>query len=128
MNVVLHAHPAYCSALAIVREPIPACHYMIAAFGGHDVPLTGYHLFGSKELADEVCSAMTDRHACLMSNHGATVVGESIEKAIWRLEELENIARVYTISRQLGTPVILSREEMDDVIKAFSNYGPVKVD
>ena len=127
MAAVLHAHPTYASALAIIREPIPACHYMIAAFGGHDVPLVDYHIYGSEELADAVCEVMQDRHGCLMANHGATVVGESLEKAIWRLEELENLARVYTVSRQIGTPVILGREEMDAVIQSFANYGPVKV-
>ena len=127
MDVVLHAHPTYASALAVIREPIPACHYMIAAFGGNDVPLTDYHIYGSEALAENVCNVMKDRHGCLMSNHGATVVGENMAKAVWRLEELENLARVYSISRQLGTPVILSKAEMDEVIKAFSNYGPVKV-
>jgi L-fuculose-phosphate aldolase len=128
MHAVVHAHPTYASALAIVRESIPACHYMIAAFGGHDVPLADYHLFGSVELADEICDVMKNRHGCLMANHGATVLGESLEKAIWRLEELENLAHVYTVSRQLGTPHILNLEEMDEVIKAFANYGPVKAE
>lgn len=128
MNVVIHAHPAYACALAIIREPIPACHYMVAAFGGDDVPLTGYHLFGSAALAKEVCEAMTERHACLMANHGVTVVGATLDKAIWRLEELEHLARVYTISRQIGTPVIISHDEMQEVLAAFSQYGPVGID
>ena len=126
MTAVVHAHPAYCSALAVNRESIPACHYMIAAFGGHDVPLTKYHLFGSQALANDVANAMRDRHGCLMSNHGSVVVGESLEKALWRMEELENLAKVYTLSRQIGTPVILGKDEMDAVIAAFANYGPVK--
>jgi len=127
MAAVVHAHPAYASALAINRQTIPACHYMIAAFGGYDVPLAGYHLFGSVELSDEVNRVMQDRHGCLMANHGAIVVGESLDKALWRLEELENIAKVYCLSKQVGDPVILSNAEMDDVIAAFANYGPVKV-
>ena len=126
MNVVVHAHPTYASALAVLREPIPACHYMIAAFGGSDVPLADYHIFGSKALADDVCRVLTSRHGCLMANHGATVLGENLEKATWRLEELENLARVYTVSRQLGSPVILSEAQMNDVLAAFANYGPIR--
>lgn len=126
MNAVIHAHPTYACALAIIREPIPACHYMVAAFGGDDVPLTGYHLFGSEALSEEVCTAMTERHGCLMANHGATVVGETLDKATWRLEELENLARMYTISCQIGEPVILGHDEIRDVLARFSDYGPVE--
>ena len=96
---------------------------MIAAFGGHDVPLADYHLFGTEALSESVVKAMKDRHGCLMASHGATVVGESLEKALWRMEELENLAKTYITTRQIGEPVILSKEEMDDVIAAFANYG-----
>lgn len=127
MDVVIHAHPTYCSALAVIRQSIPACHYMIAAFGGHDVPLADYHIYGSPALADAVCKVMQDRHGCLMANHGAMVLGESLQKAVWRLEELENLAKVYVVSRQIGTPVILDKDHMQEVIASFANYGPVKV-
>jgi len=96
MPVVLHAHPPNCSVLAVQRRGIPACHYMIAAFGGNDVPLVDYTLFGGETLAKALAQAMTNRHGCIMANHGATVLGETIEKAKWRLEELETLARTST--------------------------------
>lgn len=34
MSAVVHAHPTYCTTLAIARRPIPPVHYMIASFGG----------------------------------------------------------------------------------------------
>ena len=124
MPVVLHAHPPYCSILAVQRRPIPACHYMIAAFGGNSVPLADYALFGSPELCANMAEIMADRHACLMANHGATVLGETIAKARWRLEELETLARTYLFSSIGGTPHILSDAEIAEVLVAFQNYGP----
>lgn len=124
MPVVLHAHPPYCSILAVQRRSIPACHYMVAAFGGNDVPLADYALFGSPELCANMAEIMADRHACLMANHGATVLGETIAKARWRLEELETLARTYLFSRIGGAPHILSEAEIDEVLVAFQNYGP----
>ena len=124
MPVVLHAHPPYCSILAVQRRPIPACHYMVAAFGGNDVPLADYALFGSPELCANMAEIMADRHACLMANHGATVLGETIAKARWRLEELETLARTYLFSSIGGEPHILSEAEIDEVLVAFQNYGP----
>ena len=124
MPVVLHAHPPYCSILAVQRRKIPACHYMIAAFGGTDVPLADYALFGSPELCANMAAIMADRHGCLMANHGATVLGETIDKAKWRLEELETLARTYLFSSIGGTPHILSDAEIAEVLVAFQNYGP----
>lgn len=124
MPVVLHAHPPYCSILAVQRRAIPACHYMIAAFGGSDVPLADYALYGSQALADNLATILKDRHGCLMANHGATVLGESIARARWRLEELETLARTYLFSQIGGTPHILSDEEIAEVAVAFSSYGP----
>ncbi|KZM48458.1 class II aldolase/adducin family protein [Labrenzia sp. OB1] len=123
MHAIVHAHPVHCTALSINREEIPACHYMIALFGGNSVPLAGYALFGSEELAGEVVTAMRDRHGCLMANHGAVVAGETLEKGLWRLEELEVLARAYIISRSIGTPHILSDGEIDSVLGAVANYG-----
>ena len=124
MPVVLHAHPPYCSVLAVQRRAIPACHYMVAAFGGTDVPLADYALFGSPALCDNMARIMQNRHGCLMANHGATVLGESVEKAFWRLEELETLARTYLFSSIGGAPHILSDAEIAEVLVAFDSYGP----
>ena len=51
MPVVLHAHPPYCSVLAVQRRAIPACHYMIAAFGGTDVRCTEFTRYGTERLS-----------------------------------------------------------------------------
>lgn len=124
MPVVLHAHPPHCTALAIQRRPIPACHYMVAAFGGSDVPLAGYALFGGEALADEMVRVLRDRHGCLMANHGATVLGEDIARARWRLQELETLARMYLLAQIGGTPHILSEDEIAEVAVQFRSYGP----
>ena len=120
---VVHAHPAYATALAVQRREIPACHYMVAIFGGMKVPLAGYELFGSTELAERVAEAMSGYSGCLMANHGAVVLGESLEKALWRMEELENLACVYHLALQSGTPVLLSDGEMKAALAAIGNYG-----
>lgn len=122
-TAVVHAHPVHATALAVQRRSIPACHYMIAAFGGNDVPLVDYAMFGSAELADMAASALKTRQACLLANHGAIVTGETLPRALWRMEELETLARVYLLAQTTGTPTLLTDDQMDDVIKAFAGYG-----
>ncbi len=126
LTAIVHAHPPYCTALAVLREPIPACHYMIAAFGGTDVRCAGYHTFGTIELAEMAVEAMRDRTACLLANHGMIAGGAGLELAMWRATELEAIARQYCLARQLGDPVILSDEQIGQTLKAFQGYGVKK--
>ncbi|TNJ41564.1 class II aldolase/adducin family protein [Phaeobacter sp. B1627] len=124
MHAVVHAHPVYCSVLAMSHRPIPACHYMVAAFGGTDVPLADYALFGSQALSDNITRAMADRTGCLMANHGAVVCGETLDKAMWRMRELETLAQAYVASLSIGTPRLLSDAEMAEVLAGFAEYGP----
>lgn len=122
-RAVVHAHPTHCTALAIARKPIPACHYMVAAFGGADVRCAGYAAFGSAELADLALEAMRDRTACLLANHGMIAIGETLAKAMWRAVELEALARQYCISLSLGGPVLLDDAEIAEALDRFGGYG-----
>lgn len=120
---VVHAHPVYCTALAMNHQPIPACHYMVAAFGGEEVPVAPYALFGTAELSRLVVDTLAGRSACLMANHGAVVTGDSLDRALWRMGELECLAKGYVTALSIGTPKILSTAEMEQVQSAFADYG-----
>ena len=122
-EAVVHAHPTYCTTLAIARKEIPACHYMIAAFGGNNVRCSGYATFGTEDLSRLAMEAMTERTACLLANHGMITIGESLARAIWRAIELETIARQYYFSLLIGGPVVLDDAAIGDASKGFSRYG-----
>ena len=122
-EAVVHAHPTFCTALAITQKEIPACHYMIAAFGGNNVRCSGYATFGTDELSRLVVEAMTDRTACLLANHGMITIGESLARAMWRAIELETIARQYCLSLLIGGPVLLDAAAVDEALERFSHYG-----
>jgi L-fuculose-phosphate aldolase len=122
VNSVIHAHPIYATALAMLRQPIPASHYMVAQFGGDDVPIVDYHPFGSSELARKIGMAMSHRTACLLANHGAVTSGANIKKAQSNMEELELLARMHLIALSAGQPAVLSRSDMRVVLEKFSEY------
>lgn len=123
-GAVVHAHPTWCTALAMARREIPACHYMIAAFGGDSVRCAGYARFGSAELAELAVAAMEDRSACLLANHGMIALGDTLARAMWRAVELEALARQYCAALAIGGPVILDPAAIDEAKAAFANYGP----
>jgi len=123
IGAVVHTHSTFATILAIARKPIPACHYMIAAFGGHDVRVCDYARYGSKELSENVITALEGRSACLMANHGMVATGPSLDKAMWAAVELETIAKQYYHSLLIGGPVILPEAEIAGVLKGFATYG-----
>ena len=124
-GAVVHTHSTYATALAIARRGIPACHYMVAAFGGGDVRCSGYARFGTKELSETALAALEGRNGCLLANHGMITVGPTLEKAMYLAVELETLAKQYWLSLQIGGPVLLTEREIQDALAGFANYGQV---
>lgn len=122
-GAVVHTHADACVALACARRKIPAFHYMIARFGGDDIPCAPYATFGSKALADKVVETLAGRSACLLANHGMIVHSLTIEKAVESAGKLETLARQYVLSLQCGEPVLLDAKEIDAVKERYRYYG-----
>ena len=122
-GAVVHTHATFCTALSMLREDIPAVHYMIAAFGGATVRCAPYATFGTAELARLAITALQDRNACLLANHGMIVLAPTLERAMWLAVELETLAKQYVLSRQVGTPAVLSEAEIGAALAGFATYG-----
>lgn len=123
VGAIVHTHATFATILAILRKNIPACHYMIAAFGGSDIRCSGYATYGTKELSVHALKALEGRNGCLLANHGMIALGANLDKAMWLAVELETIAKQYYYSSLLGKPVILSDEEIEVTRKGFGSYG-----
>lgn len=124
VNAVVHAHPTYCTILAIQGREIPAIHYMIAAAGGSTIRCAPYATFGTEELSHSALAALEGRSACLLANHGMIATGPSLKKALWLAVEVETLAQQYVGSLQIGEPRILPDEEIQRVLEKFRDYGP----
>ncbi|WP_109125383.1 class II aldolase/adducin family protein [Dyella sp. C11] len=122
-GAIVHVHPPYATALAMCRRDIPPAHYMIAVGGGDSIRCAGYTTYGTQALSDAVVAALEDRLACLMANHGMVALGSSLAQAMWRAVEVENLARQYALALQVGTPTLLTQDEVADVLAKFANYG-----
>ena len=54
----------------------------------------------------------------LLANHGPVVSGDTLEAAVFAMEELEETAKLYLLLRGLN-PRYLSREQVADLAKTF---------
>jgi L-fuculose-phosphate aldolase len=120
---VNHTHSVYATALSMLREEIPAAHYMVAAFGGPNVRCTPYAPYGTQELSDLVIEGLRDRHGVLLGQHGMVVTARDLDQAMWRAVELETLAKMYVIARSVGRPHILPDEEIAITVERFKSYG-----
>ena len=123
VGAVVHTHSLNATALSCLHRSIPAFHYMIAEFGGDRVSCAAYATYGSDELARFAVKALGLREACLLANHGAVAVGESLRQAFERAGTLEALAAQYARALQIGRPRLLSSREMARVIEQFKTYG-----
>ena len=123
LGAIVHTHAIYCTTLAIARRPIPAVHYMMAAFGGTCIRCADYATFGTEALSRAVLAAMQGRNACLMANHGMIAAGPDLDRAMWLAVELETLARQYFNTLLIGGPVLLGEAEIADAARSFANYG-----
>jgi len=121
-QAIVHAHSPHATAVSSHGKSIPPFHYMIALAGGEDIKCAEYATFGTKELSENVIKGLTDRSACLMSNHGQVAFGKNLEAAFELAQEIENICQQYIIALKIGEPKILSFEEMKKVLDKAKNY------
>lgn len=122
-QAVVHTHAPFSTILAIARKPIPAVHYMMAAFGGPDIRCSGYATYGTAALSEAVVAAMEGRAGCLMANHGMVVGGPSLARAAWLAHELEALAHQYYHALQIGGGVVLTEAELAETAAGFASYG-----
>ena len=122
-QAIVHAHSPFAVALACLRQDLPPFHYMVAMAGGTNIRCARYATFGTQALSDAIVEALQDRRACLMANHGLVAWGTSLNSALALAVEVETLCAQYLRACQIGKPVLLSAEEMAEVIEKFKGYG-----
>jgi L-fuculose-phosphate aldolase len=124
VNAIIHTHSMFATTMACLHKDIPPFHYMIAMVGGDTIRCAPYALFGSQALSDHALTALIDRKACLLANHGMIALGKDLDDALAVTVEVENLCEQYWRILQLNqNPPLLSAQEMREVFQQFKGYG-----
>jgi len=121
-QAIVHAHSTCATAVSSHQKNIPAFHYMVGVAGGEDIKCSKYATFGTRKLSKNILSALKNRSACLIGNHGQIAFGENLEKTFELAQEIENICHQYINALRIGIPKILSQKEMKIVLGKMKNY------
>ena len=123
VSAVVHTHSLYCTTFAVLRQPLRAVHFAIANAGTEEVRCAPYELFGTEALAETAVKECGTGNAILLANHGIICCGSDSAGAFSLAENLEYCARLQYQAMCIGTPQLISSEQVKDVLRQFQGYG-----
>jgi len=121
-GAVVHTHSLYATVVSTVASELPAIHYMIATLGG-PVRVSPYRLFGTAELSEAVVTAGAGRSAVIIGSHGAITWGADLAEAYRRSVTLEWLAKLYCRALEVGSPRLLTADEVEEVARQLERTG-----
>lgn len=102
VNAIVHAHPVYCSILAVIGEPLPPVLDEMLPYLGGVIEVSEFAPSGSAEIGQSVTKSLGNRAAVLISNHGNLCVGKNMSRAFQTAKYVEKYAKIYFSALSLG--------------------------
>lgn len=120
---VVHAHPMYATSFAIAGIPLtqPIMPEAVIALGC--VPIAEYGTPSTNEIPDAVSKYLQSYDAVLLENHGALTYADSLLAAYLKMESVEFYAQLLFLSRQLGGPKELSKDQVQKLYEIRRQFG-----
>ncbi len=109
VKAIVHTHSPYATSFAVLRETIPLILIEMEPWLGGPIPLAEYAPTGSLQLGLNVARDIGDAGGCLMANHGAVAVGDTLNLAYVRASYVEDAAKIYHMARCVGKPVEIEK-------------------
>jgi len=121
-KAIVHLHSTHSVALSMLPEIDPRAalppmtpYYLMKCGATALVP---YYRPGDPAVADAIKGLAGKYASVLLANHGPVVAGDSLEAAVFAMEELEETAKLYLLLRGLN-PRYLSPAQMKDLSNKF---------
>jgi len=121
-RAIVHLHSTHAVAVTLLPEIDPTnalpplTPYFLMKCGS--VAMLPYYRPGDPAVAEAI-RGLAGRHASvLLANHGPVVAGDTLEAAVFAMEELEETSKLYLLLRGLN-PRQLSPEQVRDLVKHF---------
>jgi ribulose-5-phosphate 4-epimerase/fuculose-1-phosphate aldolase len=126
-RAVVHLHSTHSVALSMLPEIDPRAAlppmtpYYLMRCG--PTALVPYYRPGDPAVADAIKGLAGKYASVLLANHGPVVAGDTLEAAVFAMEELEETAKLYLLLRGMN-PRYLSPSQVADLVKTFGVVLP----
>jgi 3-dehydro-4-phosphotetronate decarboxylase len=121
-RAVVHLHSTHSVALSMLPDidpravlPPMTAYYLMKCGATALVP---YYRPGDPAVADAIKGLAGQYSSVLLANHGPVVSGDTLEAAVFAIEELEETAKLHLLLRGLN-PRYLSPAQVADLAKTF---------
>lgn len=124
VNVVIHTHQPYATALGLVCDELPADFTTVI-----DELHAAVHVAPFTRSSDEGMGVLTVEHigdalAVILKHHGVIAVGKSIDQALTAAIYLEESCQAYLAALATGLPIAhLTPEQIADEAEERGYYG-----
>jgi ribulose-5-phosphate 4-epimerase/fuculose-1-phosphate aldolase len=121
-RAVVHLHSTHSVAISMLPEIDPRAAlppmtpYYLMKCG--QTALVPYYRPGDPAVADAIKGLAGKYSSVLLANHGPVVSGDTLEAAVFAIEELEETAKLYLLLRGLN-PRHLTPQQVADLSKVF---------
>ncbi|CAA7600896.1 Class II Aldolase and Adducin N-terminal domain protein [Acididesulfobacillus acetoxydans] len=122
VNVVVHTHSVYATALSVADEKLPIVVTEMANVVGGEVLVAPYTTPGTVELGNTALNVMNDHMAVLLKNHGVLAVGDTMNTALNVALIVEETAKIFCISKSLGRCDLVPEAAISGLREAFLKY------
>jgi ribulose-5-phosphate 4-epimerase/fuculose-1-phosphate aldolase len=128
---VVHSHSRSVIPFGVTNTPIRPMLHSCGVLG-HNVPVWDAGdafgdtnlLISSNNMGDDFAARLGDGRAALMRGHGSTVVGRSIQEAVYTAIYLDVNAQLQAEAMQLGTVKYLTDGEIDLIQSRLGDAKP----
>lgn len=118
----VHAHPPTAVALTLAGVSMAAPLLPEAMIALGPVPTAPYALTGTAEMGDAIDELVADHEAILLSHHGALTLGNTVNQAFARMEQVEHCAKILLAAHQLGPVQALAPERIAELRQLHQRY------
>lgn len=115
VNAIVHTHSPYATAFAINHMRIPTVLYEMVFFLGGDIPVAEGAIPGTPEVGENCVPVLKERNGCLMANHGALAVGDTLDRAYTRAVYIEDAAKAYSVALTHGKTYEIGAEAENEI-------------
>ena len=123
VKAVVHAHPIFATAFAIVGEALDKPIMPEAVIFLGDVPLAKYGTPSTMEIPDAIEEFLPHYDQVLLENHGALTWGADILSAYHKMESVEFYAELLYRTRMLGGGQEFTPEQMEKLYDLRRNMN-----
>lgn len=122
-NAIMHTHSAYCTAYASSGKTLGPVIGEMGMIAPGNIPLVAYYQPGSDMLAQKTAEALKEANGCLLANHGAVAVSDTMERAYMLAQILEDGARAACLAAQIGQVQEIPAADSAALYEKMKRYG-----